>query len=226
MDGGAWWAAVHGVAKSLTRLSDFPFTFTFTFMHWRRKWQPTPVFLPGESQGRGSLVGCRLWSHTESDRTEVTWQQRQQQQPPLSTPQLSWLTWVGYNKWASWAPSTLTGKPGVDLLHSHFPLGEITGQEGLCWHWAMSPWEGQHGQRASIHLLSSMHLFSDFLFSDSDGTSLLDSWTPTKVLSLISDSHNWCPVGGDDDRKLLFCHLAGITPLVSVLLKTFGKIHP
>ena len=33
----------------------------FTFMHWRRKWQPTPVFLPGESQGRGSLLGCRLW---------------------------------------------------------------------------------------------------------------------------------------------------------------------
>ena len=33
----------------------------FTFMHWRRKWQPTPVFLPGESQGWGSLVGCRLW---------------------------------------------------------------------------------------------------------------------------------------------------------------------
>ena len=43
----------------------------FTFMHWRRKWQPTPVFLPGESQGRGSLVGCRLWGHTESDTTEV-----------------------------------------------------------------------------------------------------------------------------------------------------------
>ena len=35
----------------------------FTFMHWRRKWQPTPVFLPGESQGWGSLVGCRLWGH-------------------------------------------------------------------------------------------------------------------------------------------------------------------
>ena len=32
-----------------------------TFMHWRRKWQPTPVFLPGESQGRGSLVGCSPW---------------------------------------------------------------------------------------------------------------------------------------------------------------------
>ena len=44
----------------------------FTFMHWRRKWQPTPVFLPGESQGRGSLMGCRLWGGTESDTTEVT----------------------------------------------------------------------------------------------------------------------------------------------------------
>ena len=44
----------------------------FTFMHWRRKWQPTPVFLPGGSQGQGSLVGCCLWGHTESDTTEAT----------------------------------------------------------------------------------------------------------------------------------------------------------
>ena len=44
----------------------------FTFMHWRRKWQPTPVSLPGESQGRESLVGCRLWGRTESGTTEVT----------------------------------------------------------------------------------------------------------------------------------------------------------
>ena len=44
----------------------------FTFMHWRRKWQPTPVFLPGEPQGRRSLVGCRLWGLTESDTTEAT----------------------------------------------------------------------------------------------------------------------------------------------------------
>ena len=108
MDGGAWWAAVYGVANSRTRLRDF------TFLHWRRKWQPIPVFLPGESpgtgepggllsmgsvtvghdwvtslsctgegngnplqysclenpQGRGSLVGCRLWGRTESDTTE------------------------------------------------------------------------------------------------------------------------------------------------------------
>ena len=50
MDRGAWWATVHGATRSWTRLSDF------IFMHWRRKWRPTPVFLPGESQGRGSLV--------------------------------------------------------------------------------------------------------------------------------------------------------------------------
>ena len=43
----------------------------FTFMHWRRKWQLTPVFLPGESQGWGSLVGCHLWGRTESDMTEA-----------------------------------------------------------------------------------------------------------------------------------------------------------
>ena len=114
MDGGAWWAAVHGVAKSRTRLSDFTCTFHFNAlekemathssvlawripgmgepgglpsmgsprvghdwsdlacMHWRKKWQPTPVFLPGESQGRGSLVGCRLWGCIESDTAEAT----------------------------------------------------------------------------------------------------------------------------------------------------------
>ena len=44
----------------------------FTFMLWRRKWQLTLVFLPGESQGRGSLVGCRLWGRTELDTNEST----------------------------------------------------------------------------------------------------------------------------------------------------------
>ena len=118
MHRGSWRAAVHGVTKSWTWLSDFPFTFhfhalenkmaphsstlawkipcteepgglqsmglrgvghdwatspsLFTFMHWRTKWQPTPVFLLGESQGRRSLVSCRLWGCTEADLTEVT----------------------------------------------------------------------------------------------------------------------------------------------------------
>ena len=44
----------------------------FTFLHWRRKWQPTPVFLPGESQRRRRLVGCRLCGRTESDTTKAT----------------------------------------------------------------------------------------------------------------------------------------------------------
>ena len=70
MDGGAWWATVHGVAKSRTRLSDFIFTIHFHALE--RKWQPTAVFLPGESQGQGSLVGCCLWGRTESDMTEAT----------------------------------------------------------------------------------------------------------------------------------------------------------
>ena len=65
MDGGAWWAAVPEVAKSQTQRSDF--TFTFHFHALEKEMQPTPVFLPGESQGRGSLVGCHLWGHTESD---------------------------------------------------------------------------------------------------------------------------------------------------------------
>ena len=44
----------------------------FTFMHWRRKWQPTPVFLPGESQGQRNLLGFCLWGRTESDTTDAT----------------------------------------------------------------------------------------------------------------------------------------------------------
>ena len=59
MDGGAWWAAVHGVAKSRTRLRDFTFTFHFHALE-KLKWQPTPVFWPGESQEWWSLMSCHL----------------------------------------------------------------------------------------------------------------------------------------------------------------------
>ena len=112
MEGGAWWAAVHGVAKSRTRLSNF------TFMHWR-KWQPTPVFLPGEPQGRRSLVRCHLWGHTESDTTEVT--QQQQQQRLLRLPEFS----------SSLPTRSLPGLGSVNSVHSgnSEALSHLTGEK-------------------------------------------------------------------------------------------------
>ena len=75
----AWkipWMEEPGRLQSMGSLRvghDWPTSLSlFTFMHWRRKWQPTPILLPGESQGWGSLVGCCLWGRTESDMTEVT----------------------------------------------------------------------------------------------------------------------------------------------------------
>ena len=70
MDGGAWWAAVHGVAKSRTQLGDF--TFTFHFHALEKEMATHSSVLAGESQGWGSLVGFHLGDRTESDRTEVT----------------------------------------------------------------------------------------------------------------------------------------------------------
>ena len=93
-DGGAWWAAVYGVAQSRTRLkqlssstSSRAFLLAQTLKNlpamwetqvrslggedpWRRKWLPTPVFLPGESHGQRSLAGYSLLGYKESDTTE------------------------------------------------------------------------------------------------------------------------------------------------------------
>ena len=81
MDGGAWWAAVHGVAKSRTRLSDFPFTFHFPI---KSVFQGNQIFdsekemathssvLAWRIPGTGSQVGCRLLGRTELDTTEAT----------------------------------------------------------------------------------------------------------------------------------------------------------
>ena len=72
MDGGAWWAAVHGVAKSRTQLRNFPFTFHF---HALEKEMAThSSVLAWRIPGMGVLgqVGCHLWGCTESDTTEVT----------------------------------------------------------------------------------------------------------------------------------------------------------
>ena len=70
MDGGAWWAAVHGVAGNRTRLSDF--TFTFHFHALEKEMATHSSVLAWRIPGRGSLVGCRLWGRTELDTTEVT----------------------------------------------------------------------------------------------------------------------------------------------------------
>ena len=76
MDGGAWQAAVHGVARSWTRLSNF--TFTFHFHTLEKEMATHSSVLAWRIPGTGSLVGCRLWGRTESDTTEVTQQQQQQ----------------------------------------------------------------------------------------------------------------------------------------------------
>ena len=70
MDGGAWKAAVHGVAEGQTRLSDF--TFTFHFHALEKEMAAHSSVLAWRSPGTAELVGCLLWGHTESDTTEVT----------------------------------------------------------------------------------------------------------------------------------------------------------
>ena len=70
MDGGAWWAAVLGVAKSWAQLRDF--TFTFHFHALEKEMATHSSVLAWRIPGMGSLVGCRLWSHTESGMTEAT----------------------------------------------------------------------------------------------------------------------------------------------------------
>ena len=70
MGGGAWWATVHGVVKSRTRLRDF--TFTFHFRALEKEMATHSSLLAWRIQGQGSLVGCHLWGCTELDTTEAT----------------------------------------------------------------------------------------------------------------------------------------------------------
>ena len=87
MDRGAWWAAVHGVAKSQTRLSNF--TFTFHFPALERKWQPTPVFLPEESQGRGAWWAA-VYGVTQSRTQLKRLSNSSRVNTNLSDPRNSW----------------------------------------------------------------------------------------------------------------------------------------
>ena len=83
MDRGAWWAAVHGVAKSRAILSDF--TFSFHFQALEKDMTTHCSVLAWRIPGTGSLMGCRLWGHTESDTTEATYQQQQQKEMERSS---------------------------------------------------------------------------------------------------------------------------------------------
>ena len=90
----------------------------FTSTHWRRKWQPTPVFLPGESQGWQNLVGCCLWDHTESDTTEATAAAAEQ------------MVWVGLMVWVeAYMPCKASGLLILfqtrGILFSDLPNGKL-----------------------------------------------------------------------------------------------------
>ena len=80
-----------------------------TFMHWRRKWQPIPVFLPGESQGWGSLVGCRLWGRTELDTTEAA-------AASLPCSPMDKLWWWSYGPAVYWPALYLIGMDVKNIL--------------------------------------------------------------------------------------------------------------
>ena len=70
MDGGDWWAAVHGVGKSRSRLSDF--TFAFHFHALEKEMATHSSVLAWRIPGMGEPAGCHLWGHTESDMTDAT----------------------------------------------------------------------------------------------------------------------------------------------------------
>ena len=113
MDGGAWWAAVHGVARVghdwATSLS------IFTFMHWRRKWQSTPVFLPGESQGREAWWAA-VYGVTQS-WIWLKWRSSSSSAKHLIWSVLSECVIVAYNKYYVFG---FLHVPGTKLQKSNF----------------------------------------------------------------------------------------------------------
>ena len=120
----------------------------FTFMHWRRKWQATPVFLPEESQGWGSLLGCRLWGRTESDTTEATSQQQQQHVRLFLWPHGLWPTGL----LCSWNfPSKNTRACCYFLLQGIF-LTQGSHMHLLHWQADSLPLSHQRSTRQSITL--------------------------------------------------------------------------
>ena len=106
-----------------------------TFMHWRRKWQPTPVLLPGESQGQGSLVGCHLWGRTEwlSSSSSSMWASEDESPDVCIGSGWGWrlechrLTWVPLlnqmSKPHGYGKGTFDAEVTVFQLSRFWPLG-------------------------------------------------------------------------------------------------------
>ena len=130
---------------------------------WRRQWQPTPVFLPGESQGWGRLVGCRLWGHTESDPTEAMQQQQQQQQLYPFTPPFVFEQKQKKQKQKKGFPCGSAGKeserPGFGPWVGKIPWRRERLPTPVCWpgefHEMYSPWGHEESDTTEPLLLHS-----------------------------------------------------------------------
>ena len=109
MDREAWRAAIHGVAKSRTRLSDWSDLIWSDMDSWRRQWHPTPVLLPGKSHGQRSLEGCSPWGSLRvgynwaislSLFTFMHWRRKWQPTPVfLPGESQGWRSLVGCHLW-------------------------------------------------------------------------------------------------------------------------------
>ena len=127
----------------------------FTFMHWRRKWQPTPVFLPGESQGRGSLVRCHLWGHTESDTVPL---KRYSYILRLAKPLISPLSSLGLS---CYEPSGLQEPCWASVWTlQRFPLCPTTHCSFLCFR-CTSPCHFSELIRLACYSISTLLLTTD-----------------------------------------------------------------
>ena len=141
----------------------------FTFMHWRRQWQPPPVLLPGDSQGWGSLVGCRLWGRIESDTTEATQQQQQQKINAFTKRQCNDSTKFGSESVFFMAPTQQEEK-GVQCRLRHWIL--ITKEElGCCY--IMGVWRTLQNQNSLGYLLLPLYKFNGRLQQFNKGNSTM-----------------------------------------------------
>ena len=160
-----------GKTRTLTSL-----TFVGKVMSLLLKWQPTPVFLPGESQGWRSLVGCRLWGRTESVTTEAAWrQQQQQQQVGHSFPSKRGCSC----EWPFHGIRLFTRSVICSFIHSF----------GRYWlHDTYETYEGQvHSEPAGLAVTKrSFWPFSPFGLRSIDASLIFMGWEEGVVLCLVS----------------------------------------